>query len=520
MRLRAGYAGEALLLLGFSLAALALRQVNLVWAPSYTDESREVLWAIQIYQGSHYPLTGCDPYLGPIFPYLLALLFHVFGLNLVIPRLTIAVFGALTVPVVYLLARQTGSRRVALAAAGLTLVSPMLTTWISHKAFSAGLTPFFVALTLASLSAAVARPRSGLLECSGVLAGLTLQTHPTSAAVLLGAVVWFLRQPSVGSRWRQAALWRAITLFGLAYSPLLVANLRPDSPLLAVYRVRESHNQLPNLAEYTQSVLLLLKDTLYLVGGGLPPTTPLVRLMIGLSGVALMVGLGLLWRRGHLLIPYVFIATLLTLPLLVRQSSYYYFAFLAPLGYIAIAYGVKQGLEWLRMWLAVVSSGRLKRLPLRLALNGAFAVLVGGVGVYSVGTIVRHYQYLAQQDLTNAAYFELLAVLRQNGACGDRLFLADLGEDWATVAEAEAHYGLWAIEHALILDQCGATSTTAAALEQRLAAQQDAWLIVPDPHSDRFSAGLRLESVARVTLPPIVAQRLPVGVYRVTLRPR
>src|SRR3712207_5902271 len=96
---------ELALVVGLVIVALAVRLPNLLWAPAYTDESREVLWAVDIYRGRHWPLTGCDPYLGPIFPYLLAALFHAVGLSLILPRLTVAVFSALVVAAVYWLAR-------------------------------------------------------------------------------------------------------------------------------------------------------------------------------------------------------------------------------------------------------------------------------------------------------------------------------------------------------------------------------------------------------------------------------
>src|SRR5207249_6217007 len=69
----------------FSGAAL-LRLPNFMTIPAITDEFKEVGYAMMMVEKNHLPLVAFDSYDGPLFPFLLSLLFRLFGYNLYLPR--------------------------------------------------------------------------------------------------------------------------------------------------------------------------------------------------------------------------------------------------------------------------------------------------------------------------------------------------------------------------------------------------------------------------------------------------
>src|SRR6516164_9296658 len=68
-------------------AALLVRVPRLMLVPRFQDEGVEVLWGLDITNGKALPLTGSDPYYGPLFAYLVGLTFWLFGPNILWPRL-------------------------------------------------------------------------------------------------------------------------------------------------------------------------------------------------------------------------------------------------------------------------------------------------------------------------------------------------------------------------------------------------------------------------------------------------
>ncbi|MCW5853911.1 MAG: hypothetical protein KIT87_27845, partial [Anaerolineae bacterium] len=79
--------------LGLFGLALAVRLPYLQLVPAIVDEGTEVLWGLDIALGRHLPLTSFSVYIGPVSAYLLAGLFHLFGVQASLPRLMMAVFG-------------------------------------------------------------------------------------------------------------------------------------------------------------------------------------------------------------------------------------------------------------------------------------------------------------------------------------------------------------------------------------------------------------------------------------------
>ena len=102
--------------------------------------------------GRRLPLTAYDSYYGPLFPYLIAGAFKIFGLELTVPRTVIMVFGALTAPATFWCGRVVCGRWAGAIAGSLVVTSPTLILHSSHYGWSNSLTPFFATLAADSSS--------------------------------------------------------------------------------------------------------------------------------------------------------------------------------------------------------------------------------------------------------------------------------------------------------------------------------------------------------------------------------
>ena len=185
----------------------------------------EVLFGLEISRAEMFPLTGADTYYGPLWSYLLAAAFSVFGPSLVLPRAIVMVTGSLAVVVTYLFGREIGGRAAGLVAAGLLLTAPWQILTHSHVAWSHTLTPLLVTLALLLLVRALKRENGWLLVGAGFVLGLAVQSHPTAVVVLPGVAVATLLHP-IGRRWlRTPWPYLAGLAAALAYSPIIAYNL-------------------------------------------------------------------------------------------------------------------------------------------------------------------------------------------------------------------------------------------------------------------------------------------------------
>lgn len=329
-----GRLGGPILLVVLFSAALAVRLPNLLLVPRYIDEGVEVMWALDIAQGIRLPLTAVDAYYGPFFPYLIAGLFRVFGEGLLLPRLTTAIFGALTVTATYWLGRVMWDWRAGLIAGALALTNPVLVV-TSHYGWSNSLVPFFFTVTAVCLYAGVSRQDGKLLALSGLLAAVTLQTHPLASVGLAGMLAWFLLRRDIGAWLRRRATWLALGLFLLGYSPMIVANLGFGRSMLSDALHRQyafAPTILP--VEYAMRLVGLLRH-IYNIIGDAPLDTYGALLPIGVVSACLLAGgMVLAWRRGNSLPAAVLISTVVLLPVMVRvfveATGDRYITFLVP----------------------------------------------------------------------------------------------------------------------------------------------------------------------------------------------
>jgi 4-amino-4-deoxy-L-arabinose transferase-like glycosyltransferase len=249
-------------------AALAIRLPYLQLIPRFEDEGVETLWALDIAQGWRLPLTGFDAYYGPLFSYLVAGLFRIFGPSLFAPRLMIATFGALTVPAVYHLGRVVAHERVGLVAAFFALVSPMLVVVSSHQGWSNSMTPFLATVTLTAAYVGVTQRRTGVLALAGLLAGLTLQTHPLSLVLLLAVVLWYLLSRPPRAWFSDARLDLTIVAFAVGYAPMIWKLASQWTTVMhVVQRQTYAYAPVESFAAYQQRLPQLETALVNLIGG-------------------------------------------------------------------------------------------------------------------------------------------------------------------------------------------------------------------------------------------------------------
>jgi len=177
------------------------------------------------YPQSGYLLQGGPTAIrGPGYPYLLGAVYALSGDSLTAGRLAGAALGALSVLLLYLIAKRVWGRRTGLLAAALAAVFPPL-VMLSRDLVSESL---FIALELAAVLCVLNFRRSGgalrWAVAAGVLCGLAALTRNTGLALVLPVLlgVWTLRP------WlRPASLVAPAVLLGcaaLAIAPWVVRD--------------------------------------------------------------------------------------------------------------------------------------------------------------------------------------------------------------------------------------------------------------------------------------------------------
>ena len=432
--------------LGLSLAALLLRWPYLQLVPRLTDETAEVRWAIRIAQGEIRPLTHVDTYNGPLQPYLLATLFHLFGFSPWLPRLMMAVLGAVLAGVVAWLAwgmaedpRTTGDGESQTVdggrrtddrgqtpeegglATGYRLLAPVLAGSLvatsfplivvnSHIAWSNGLTPLFTTLALGTTWWAVRSEQGGWLMGAGLLWALALQTHPSVVALLPGVVGWILWQRQGRSWLRTRWPWLAVGAFALGYGNMLWFNVAQSAASVTeASNPRNAFGLAASPLVYIENLAALAVQLARMLAGAYAPfegrSAPFVMTpFVPIYGV--LAGLALLWAaRRQPILAWTALSFSLILPLVSRAfDALYdtrYIAPLLPLVYLAGSLALGEVWPWLtRRWRLLVA-------PVVLAL-----VLIPLV------TVARFYADSEARGLTNAPLLTVAAHAQAATAAG------------------------------------------------------------------------------------------------------
>jgi 4-amino-4-deoxy-L-arabinose transferase-like glycosyltransferase len=313
---------DAALLVGLALIGLVLRLPHLWTVPRFTDETREVLRAVELLHGTLSTadrLVNVDAYIGGLYLWLLAGVFWLTGVSALTPRLMMAVAGALAGAFTYLLARDLGGRLAGALAAALLATSGAQILSNGHIAWSHCLTPTLTTAAAWFLQRAVRLECKGSWLAAGLTFGLALQTHPATLVLLPGAAVYVLWW---GRRWLKTAWpYVALALFVLAYANVLIFNLMTDGgSLREAATVKDRYDQgivvdfLVYLGNHLPHGLMLLRYLAGAVDTRSGAAAYLLDPTLWLYGLLAVAGLVSCARRGAPLLLLMTISSLLVMP--------------------------------------------------------------------------------------------------------------------------------------------------------------------------------------------------------------
>lgn len=146
------------------------------------DELGENIRGLAIVEYGFIPLTNNAEFIGALYNYLIALVYMIKP-SILLSRFVIAIFGSLTVPLLYFLTlRITKNSLKALLASLILALSPAHILISSHVAWSASLAPFFLTISLLYLVKTLEIESKKDIFIFGLTAGLALQSHPSTIA--------------------------------------------------------------------------------------------------------------------------------------------------------------------------------------------------------------------------------------------------------------------------------------------------------------------------------------------------
>lgn len=230
-----------LALFALALVAFATRFPQLWGVPSFGVEWEEVWLGFQIAFQHLRPATDHSKDIGPIFNYLVAEGFRLFGPDLRLPRLLTMTASILTVLMTFFIGREAFDDEVG-ALAALMLAFSGASIFLSHQAFSNALTPLAVAL--AGYATLLAERRSPYwLVPAGLLWGVALETDSSVLGILLPLFAYLVWR----GRSRALATLAGVLAFLVGYAHMILLNIQ--DPLVSLhwilqrkgYAVAQSH---------------------------------------------------------------------------------------------------------------------------------------------------------------------------------------------------------------------------------------------------------------------------------------
>lgn len=421
---------DALVVASLLLCAAAARWPYLWDIPRFTDESNEALKALVVAHGRMLPLTNIDPYIGPLWNYLLAGVFLVTGPSLYTPRTVAAILGVLTVVPTYLLGRSVGGPAVGVLTAVFLGFSPAHIVVNSHIGWSNCITPLLTTLALWMTHRAVTADAPAGLAPAGVAWGLALQTHPVAFLFLPGVVVYVVWERP---RWLKTVWpWVAAGLGCLACAPLVSANLRSGfGGIDAGLRVQEGYaaGETLGVVSYGRRIsdmVSLLADSMSGTLGEFgalhgPFDAPFGLIFLALAALGLVTA----WRHQERLPILMVVSYCVLLPVINARfgpvvPKARYVAPLLPLCYAAISLWIvriDQDVARLK-----VAGSWLPGIPPVIARAG---LVVGIVGLW-VGPLLgldAFYRQDVARGRTNADLYELIAAVNEARRPDDQILV-------------------------------------------------------------------------------------------------
>jgi hypothetical protein len=399
---------RALLFTLIMLVGFLVRWVYLTRVPAFTDEMDDVLYSLPILMGGAVPLTNLDTFNGGLYTGLIAGALWLLNLDWTAPRLVSWLAGGFAVGASYALGRATGGHAVGLMSATMMALAPAHILINSHVAWSHSLTPLFTTGALALLT--MAATRRWALAPAGILAGLALQSHASTIALLPGALptLWAARRFPNGGRW----LLAAALFMCLIEAPVIYYNVTSG---FESFKYAAQHRRTEDRAEpltpirYTANLGLMLEGLSETLGGSLTdrdqttmPTNPITNIA-GYSIAALGLAGLIITKRWLLLgcsLTFVAILPVLNSRFLPTVMNARYVMPLVPLALTGAALLLKR-----------LYTLRSNVLP-RAVLAGLAAVLL----VIPLWGLTRYVSSAEERQLTTAAPLEVSAVLRSRGA--------------------------------------------------------------------------------------------------------
>jgi 4-amino-4-deoxy-L-arabinose transferase-like glycosyltransferase len=398
---------------GIVVIAVLTRIPNLLAIPAFTDEVEEVALGLDILRHGLRPLTNVDPYIGPLWNYILAGALWLSDPSAATPRILMLMAGTLTVLLTYALGRVLHGRRVGLLASTLLATSAVHTAVNSHIAWSNCVTPLFTTAGLLVLARALRDARPRLLVPAGLLFGLAFQTHPTAAPVLVGGAVAVLaqRRSWLASPWPYLAGLLAVA----SNANLIVYNLQTGGRTFSyAAEIQDSYvRETGDAASYGDRLGDLLLGMVRAIGGVLDHHATLLEyarepLLWVATGLTLL-GLWLAVRHRSWLPVLVVASTIVMLPLVNPKYDPIlngrYLAPILPLGLIWVGLA----LEWL--------ASRPGRGAWSIVQVGVAAILATSLVVGSLGALTRYYDNVRENARTGE---RILDVVRTAQALGKR----------------------------------------------------------------------------------------------------
>lgn len=507
---------DAALVAGLSALAALARWPDLYTVPALTDEADELLYALRHLRAGQMPLTNVDPYIGPIWTYLLMLAIAVAGPSPVIGRTLIFAAGCATVGLTYGLGQVVGGRWTGLIASALLVPHVAHVLIVSHIGWSNCLSPLLSTATLLAAAAALRHDRPALLPVAGLLGGLTLQTHASTAPPLLALGLAVLVAPA-GRRWlRTRWPFAGVAAALLGSLPWLIAIVQqPLGALRAAQDLEYAFRPAGSLGAYTANLAALATSLARALASVMeaPASLPalLAQPQVAPLLALLVVGLVATWQSGQRELPLVLLISLLItaaagaddrwLPASVPR----YLGPLWPVCSVLIAFGAVALARWAGRAARRLAerAGRPVLAWLRWPALAVLAVAVAGPGIVGPWQALDAYRaWYADQPRVgdiNAYLFELAAQARQEWR-NETLWLdrelwndgtADGGNIWMLLT--------------LVLttsDVPNRALPTAAsnnlAIARRLVGDGPALLVLPDLHAHRLrEQGATLTPLAR-----------------------
>lgn len=429
---------DVLLISCLLTVALAVRWPYLLLLPQFPPVGDPILTAVEVAAGQAAPLADSAPYLGALFIYLLAGVFKLVGPSIQAALALPWLLGAATTIPVYLLGKEIGGRRVGLLAGALLATSGAHTVITSHVPWVHSLTPLLASITLWLLARA-ARGDGRSLALGGLGAGLSLQSHPTVAPLLLGAAAAvLLRRPA----WLRSR-WLALALLGvlLGYSTLLAYHLQTRFAVVADIQskqaryldVEASDAQPAGPAIYVRNLQLLALSLTRLTSGALAERDAVSDYLkdpwvVGYP-LAAAAGLALAARRGSPLLLLAAIPAVLLPPLLNAKYKPVldgrYLMPLVPVLFVGIALALDG---------ALAAARRIGRQAAPVAVGLAAALIVA----HPLALLADYYETSRSEGHDNTPYLQTLAELAAARSSGLPVLLDPRLKEVKTIGGADA----------------------------------------------------------------------------------